>query len=87
MADTNLTGPQQRVLSDLLHAHPQPLPVRDLATNPEEWWHAWGIVKRLKEKPKPLVKLRQATGALIGTDNSTVPVSLTSHGRTLASSL
>lgn len=88
MASGDVTKAQKRVLLILLQSDPAPVEVKDLALDPTRPAIAWNVVQRLRaSEPKALVKLRKATGPLAGTDNSTVPVSLTVARRTLARGL
>lgn len=88
MAAGDVTKAQKRVLRILIQSDPAPVEVKYLAVDPTRPAIAWNVVQRLRAtEPKALVKLGKATGSLAGTDNSTVPVSLTVAGRTLSRSL
>jgi hypothetical protein len=88
MAGPTVTKPQKRVLVTLLGSDPEPVAVRDLAVDPARPGTAWGVVQALRaSEPKALVKVGKATGDLVGTDNSTVSVSLTVAGRNAARAL
>jgi hypothetical protein len=80
MADTDLTDSQKGVLKVLLDEHPQPVAVKNLAADPDNWSQMWDIVQRLAEEQVPLVEL----GLSEGDDRSNVPITLTPEGETVA---
>ena len=80
MADTDLTDSQKGVLKALLDKHPQPVAVKNLAADPDNWSQTWDIVQRLAEEQVPLVELGQSEGD----DRSNVPITLTPEGETVA---
>jgi hypothetical protein len=80
MADMDLTDSQKGVLKALLDKHPQPVAVKNLAADPDNWSQAWDIVQRLAEEQAPLVELGQSEGD----DRSNVPIKLTPEGKTVA---
>jgi hypothetical protein len=80
MAETDLTDSQKGVLKALLDEHPQPVAVKNLAADPDDWSQTWDIVQRLAEEQVPLVELGQSEGD----DRSNVPITLTPEGETVA---
>jgi hypothetical protein len=68
------------VLKALLDEHPQPVAVKNLAADPDNWSQTWDIVQRLAEEQVPLVELGQSEGD----DRSNVPITLTPEGKTVA---
>jgi hypothetical protein len=80
MAETDLTDSQKGVLKALLDEHPQPVAVKNLAADPDNWSQTWDIVQRLAEEQVPLVELGQSEGD----DRSNVPITLTPEGETVA---
>ena len=83
MADTDLTDYEKGVLKALLDKHPQPVAVKNLAAEPDNWSQTWDTVQRLAEEQVPLVELGQSEGD----DRSNVPIALTAEGVTIARTL
>ncbi len=80
MAETDLTDSQKGVLKALLDEQPQPVAVKNLAADPDNWSQTWETVQRLAEEQVPLVELGQSEGD----DRSNVPITLTPEGETVA---
>lgn len=83
MTDANLTDPEKVILKGLLDKHPEPVAVKNLADDPDDWPKTWDIVQRLADEQVPLVELGQSGGD----DRSNVPVTLTPAGETTARTL
>lgn len=83
MTDANLTDPEKVILKGLLDKHPEPVAVKNVADDPDDWPKTWDIVQRLADEQVPLVELGQSGGD----DRSNVPVTLTPAGETTARTL